>query len=187
MTVHTHQTAPTHHVETGVTCFAYRRFGSLGSGVPLMLSPPVIGAQEDWIPAITNGLAWTREVILLDSISVLGGLSEGPLLQGGDFAGFARALGLGRIDVLDVTDDGVFSQIVLHAYDKLRRLILMRASDQSRPRWRWAQHHHADVIVDLVEAILAAEDTADRTGVAMSSRPVPATTCTAGGVPLLMR
>src|SRR5260221_627900 len=68
MTTHTHQTAPTQFVEANGIRFAYRRFG-LG-GVPLVFNQHYIGTMDYWDPAVTDGLAKDREVILFDHAGV---------------------------------------------------------------------------------------------------------------------
>src|ERR1700682_359635 len=85
MTTYTHQTAPTQFVEANGIRFAYRRFGkapefdpnlfldgidpqyeaelkALIRGVPLVLNQHFTGTMDHWDPAVTDGLAKTREV-----------------------------------------------------------------------------------------------------------------------------
>jgi hypothetical protein len=87
MTIHTHQTAPTHFVEADGVRFAHRRFGKTG-GVPLVLNQHFIGTMDYWDPAVTDGLAQGREVILFNNagtssssgVQPAGGtVAEGPL------------------------------------------------------------------------------------------------------------
>ena len=63
MTTHTHQTAPTQFVEANGIRFAYRRFGKTG-GVPIVMNVHFRGTMDHWDPAVTDGLALQREVIL---------------------------------------------------------------------------------------------------------------------------
>ena len=63
---HTHQTAPTQFVEANGIRFAYRRFGKSG-GVPLVFNQHFTGTMDHWDPAVTDGLAATREVILFNN------------------------------------------------------------------------------------------------------------------------
>ena len=63
MTTYTHQTAPTQFVEANGIRFAYRRFGN-HRGVPLVFNPHYRGTMDYWDPAVTDGLAKNREVIL---------------------------------------------------------------------------------------------------------------------------
>jgi len=66
MTGHTHETAPTQFVEANGIRFAYRRFGKTG-GVPIVFNQHFQGTLDHWDPAVTNGLARTREVILFNN------------------------------------------------------------------------------------------------------------------------
>ena len=61
--IYTHQTAPTHFVDAAGVRFAYRRFGKSG-GVPIVFNQHYIGTMDYWDPAVTDGLARDREVIL---------------------------------------------------------------------------------------------------------------------------
>src|SRR5258705_4986936 len=67
--VHTHQTAPTQFVDANGTRFAYRRFGKLG-GVPLVFNQHFTGTMDHWDPAVTDGFAKDREVVLFNNAGV---------------------------------------------------------------------------------------------------------------------
>ena len=69
MTQHTHQTAPTQFVEANGIRFAYRRFGKTG-GMPLVFNQHFRGTMDYWDPAVTDGLASNREVILFNNAGV---------------------------------------------------------------------------------------------------------------------
>src|SRR5882724_8360343 len=75
--IHTHQTAPTQFVEANGIRFAYRRFGKSG-GVPLVLNQHFTGTIDHWDPAVTNGLAKDREVILFNNAGVSSSSGEVP-------------------------------------------------------------------------------------------------------------
>src|SRR5260370_10864213 len=64
--IHTHQTAPTQFVEANGIRFAYRRFGKTG-GLPIVFNQHYIGTMDYWDPAVTDGLACDREVILFNN------------------------------------------------------------------------------------------------------------------------
>jgi pimeloyl-ACP methyl ester carboxylesterase len=88
MTVDTHETAPTQ--------FAYRRFGRAG-GTPIVFNQHFQGTLDHWDPAVTNGLAKTREVILFDNAGVAGSSGKTPSSfqdMGANSIAFIRALGL---------------------------------------------------------------------------------------------
>src|ERR1700676_2531883 len=101
MTQHNHQTAPTQFVEADGIRFAYRRFGK-ASGVPLVFNQHFTGTMDHWDPAVTDGLAEEREVILFDNAGVSSSSGEVPTTfeeMGADAVAFIRALGLKQVDV----------------------------------------------------------------------------------------
>ena len=69
MNTYTHQTAPTHYVQANGIRFAYRRFGKEGD-VPLVFNMHFMGTMDHWDPAVTDGFAKEREVILFDNAGV---------------------------------------------------------------------------------------------------------------------
>ncbi len=69
MTRHTHQSAPTQYVEANGIRFAYRRFGN-PQGVPLVMNIHFTGTMDHWDPAVTDGLAQQREVILFNNAGI---------------------------------------------------------------------------------------------------------------------
>ena len=69
MTQNNHQTAPTQFVEANGIRFAYRRFGKTG-GVALVFNQHFRGTMDYWDPAVTDGLAKNREVILFNNAGV---------------------------------------------------------------------------------------------------------------------
>src|SRR6267378_7499468 len=75
--VHTHQTAPTQFVEANGIRFAYRRFGKSG-GVPLVFNQHFTGTMDHWDPAVTDGFAKDREVILFNNAGVSSSSGEVP-------------------------------------------------------------------------------------------------------------
>ena len=77
MTADTHQTAPTQFVEANGIRFAYRRFGK-PDGVPLVFNQHFTGTMDHWDPAVTDGLARDREVILFNNAGVSSSSGEVP-------------------------------------------------------------------------------------------------------------
>jgi pimeloyl-ACP methyl ester carboxylesterase len=75
--VHTHQTARTQFVEANGIRFAYRRFGKSG-GVPLVFNQHFTGTMDHWDPAVTDGFAKDREVILFNNAGVSSSSGEVP-------------------------------------------------------------------------------------------------------------
>ena len=112
MTAHTHQTAPTQFVETNGIRFAYRRFGKPG-GVPLLFNQHFTGTMDHWDPAVTDGLAKDREVILFDNAGVsssTGGVPTTFEEMGANALAFIKALGLKKVDALGFSIGGFVAQ-----------------------------------------------------------------------------
>jgi pimeloyl-ACP methyl ester carboxylesterase len=138
MTRDTHETASTQYAEANGIRFHYRRFGKTG-GVPIVFNQHFQGTLDHWDPAVTDGLAKTREVILFDNAGVAGSSGETPSSfqeMGADAAAFIRALGLREVDILGFSIGGMVSQeIALQAPELVRKLILVgtgpRGADMS--------------------------------------------------------
>jgi len=126
--IHTHQTAPTQFVEANGTRYAYRRFGKPG-GVPLAFNQHFTGTMDHLDPAVTDGFANDREVILFNNAGVSSSSGEVPTTietMGANAVAFISALGLTKVDVLGFSIGGFVAQeIVLQAPDLVRRLVLV--------------------------------------------------------------
>src|SRR6202140_3784365 len=122
-----HQTAPTQFVEAKGIRFAYRRFGKAG-GVPIVFNQHYIGTMDYWDPAVTDGLARGREVILFNNAGVSSSSGEVPTTfeqMAANAIAFIKALGLKQVDVFGFSIGGMVAQeIVLQAPDLVRRLIV---------------------------------------------------------------
>src|SRR5258707_10583592 len=128
MTEYTHETATTQFVEVNGIRFAYRRFGKAG-GVPLVFNQHYLGTMDYWDPAVTDGLARDREVILFNNAGVSSSSGEVPTTfeqMGANAIAFSRALGLNKADMLGFSIGGMVAQeITLQAPDLVRKLILV--------------------------------------------------------------
>jgi len=126
--IHTHQTAPTQFVEANGIRFAYRRFGN-AAGVPIVFNQHYTGTMDYWDPAVTDGLARDREVILFNNAGVSSSSGEVPTTfeeMGANAVAFSRALRLNRMDVLGFSIGGMVAQeITLQAPELVRKLILV--------------------------------------------------------------
>src|SRR5258707_14929276 len=69
MALQTHETAPTRFIDANGIRYAYRSFGK-ESGVPLVFLQHFRGTMDDWDPAVVNGLAKDRPVVLFDNAGV---------------------------------------------------------------------------------------------------------------------
>ena len=134
MTQHSHQTAPTQFVEAKGIRFAYRRFGKSG-GVPLVFNMHFTGTMDHWDPAVTDGLAHDREVILFDNAGVSSSSGEVPNSveeMAANAAAFIRAVGLTQVDVLGFSLGGLVAQeLALAEPELVRRLILLGTGPRS--------------------------------------------------------
>src|SRR4030081_2846946 len=126
--IHTHQTAPTQFVEANGIRFGYRRFGESG-GIPLVFNQHFTGTMDHWDPAVTDGLAATREVILFNDAVISSTSGEVPASveeMAVNAAAFIRALGLAQVDVLGFSLGGLVAQALTVAEPGLvRRLVLV--------------------------------------------------------------
>src|ERR1700730_1691984 len=132
--IHTHQTAPTQFVEANGIRFAYRRFGK-PDGVPLVFNQHFTGTMDHWDPAVTDGLATEREVILFNNAGISSTSGEVPVSceqMGTNAVSFIKALGLPKVDVLGFSIGGFVAQeITLQAPDLVRRLVLVGTGPRS--------------------------------------------------------
>src|SRR6202047_4890118 len=126
--IHPHQTAPTQFVNANGIRFAYRRFGKAG-GVPIVFNQHYLGTMDYWDPAVTDGLARDREVILFNNAGVSSSSGEVPTTfeeMGANAVAFIKALGLTQVDVLGISIGGFVAQeITLQAPELVRKLILV--------------------------------------------------------------
>jgi pimeloyl-ACP methyl ester carboxylesterase len=140
MVVHAHRTAPTRYVEANGIRFAYRRFGrdsgpSTGKNVPLVFNMHLAGTMDHWDPAVTDGLAKDREVILFDNAGISSTSGEVPTSieeMAANAAAFIKALSLTEVDVLGFSLGGLIAQELAIAEPMLvRRLVLVGTGPRS--------------------------------------------------------
>jgi pimeloyl-ACP methyl ester carboxylesterase len=124
----THVTAPTRFVEGNGIRFAYRHFGQ-ESGVPLLFFQHFRGGMDHWDPAVTDGFAQDRPVVLFDNAGVAGTSGDTPNsieAMADHAAAFVGALGLTQADVLGFSIGGYISQtFALRHRTLVRRMILV--------------------------------------------------------------
>src|SRR5258708_34165835 len=150
MTTNTHQTAPTQYVEADGARFAYRRFGKAGD-VPLVFNMHFMGTMDPWDPAVTDGFAKEREVILFDNAAVSSSSGDVPgsvAEMGANAIAFIKALGLKQVDVLGLSIGGfgpqenrapapaVVRPLGLHGTGPRSGAALDCGPPERRPAWR---------------------------------------------------
>jgi pimeloyl-ACP methyl ester carboxylesterase len=138
----THQTAETRFIDAGGVRFAYRRFGAAGA-TPLVMLQHFRGNLDNWDPALTDGLAAEREVILVDYPGTGSSSGEfGPTIA--DTArriiAFLTALDFSEVDLLGFSIGGFVAQeITLIRPALVRRLVLAATGPKGGARmhgWR---------------------------------------------------
>jgi pimeloyl-ACP methyl ester carboxylesterase len=131
-----HNTAQTQRLRAAGVEFAYRRFGR-PIDRPLVMLQHFRGNLDNWDPALTDGLATQREVILVDYPGV--GSSSGafgPAIAdtASDMIAFITALGLDEIDLLGFSIGGfIAQQIALVRPTLVRRLVLAATGPKGAP------------------------------------------------------
>jgi pimeloyl-ACP methyl ester carboxylesterase len=121
-------TAPTQFVEAHGVRFGYRRFGKQ-SGLPLVFNQHFTGNLDNWDPAVLDGLAHERQVIIFNNAGIASSTGELPSTFAGmaEYAeAFIDALGLEQIDLLGFSIGGMIAQqIVVDRPELVRKLVLV--------------------------------------------------------------
>src|SRR5579863_2657609 len=136
---YTHQTAPTQFVEAAGIRFAYRRFANRRFGVridiPLLFFMHFTGTMDHWDPALTDGFAQGREVILFNNAGVSSSGGEVPASieeMAQHAAAFVESLGVNKLDVLGFSIGGlVAQQFAMDRPDLVRKPILVGTGPRS--------------------------------------------------------
>ncbi len=121
-------TVPTRFVEGNGIRFAYRRWGKAGN-LPLVFNQHFTGNLDNWDPAVLDGLAQEREVIVFNNAGIASSSGEVPATFGEmakNAENFIDALRLKQVDLLGFSIGGfVAQQIVLDRPELVRKLILV--------------------------------------------------------------
>ncbi|KAH8800187.1 hydrolase, alpha/beta fold family [Xylogone sp. PMI_703] len=122
-----HQSVPNQFVEAKGVKYAYRRLGPKGR-VPVVFLMHFRGCMDLWDPAIVNGFAASRDVILFDNAGVgysTGQISDTIEAMSEHVIAFLAALGLQTVDLLGFSMGGFVAQMVtLEQPELVRKLIL---------------------------------------------------------------
>src|ERR1700758_4888121 len=103
--------APTQTVQVDGTDFAYRVIGDAG-GLPIVFLHHFTGVLDDWDPALIDGLAQQRRVIIFDNRGV--GRSQGKTpdsveAMAKDAIAFIGVLGLTQVELIGFSLGGLIS------------------------------------------------------------------------------
>lgn len=119
--------AVTKAVGVGGTRFAYREVGP-STGVPVVFLHHFTAVLDDWDPAVVDGIAAERRVMLVDlrGVGASGGATPDSIeAMAGDTVAFIEALGLGTVDLLGFSLGGMVAQVIIQQRpDLVRRVIL---------------------------------------------------------------
>jgi pimeloyl-ACP methyl ester carboxylesterase len=127
---HTHHTAPTQFVIGDGIKFAFRRFGKTG-GIPLIFLQHFTGTLDNWDPAVTDGIAAEREVIIFDNAGIAGSGGEVASTIKGIAAtalSFIDTLGLKEIDLFGFSMGSFVAQEITLARPSLVRKLMLIGS-----------------------------------------------------------
>jgi pimeloyl-ACP methyl ester carboxylesterase len=123
----TFNAAATKTVRVNGTNFVYREIGNK-SGFPVVFLHHLTAVLEDWDPAIADGLAKSRPVIVFDNRGVGGSGGRTPdnvADMAKDAIAFIDALGLAKVDLFGFSLGGFIAQIIAQERpDLVRRIIL---------------------------------------------------------------
>jgi pimeloyl-ACP methyl ester carboxylesterase len=125
------ETAKTEHLDVSGVRFAYRRLGRT-TGTPLVLLQHFTGTLDSWDPAVVNGLAEGRPVIVFNNLGI--GTSSGRTpdsveRMAADAGTFIRGLDLGKVDLLGFSLGGMLAQVLAVEHPGLiRRIIIAGAA-----------------------------------------------------------
>jgi len=123
--------------------YAYRRFGTSSDGVPVVFLQHFRGNLDNWDPALVDGIASEREVILVDNVGV--GASTGRVPStvaemARDALAFTDALGLRSFDLFGFSLGGFVAQeLALLRPWAVRNLVLAGTGPKGAPAmhgWR---------------------------------------------------
>jgi pimeloyl-ACP methyl ester carboxylesterase len=170
----THLTAPTQFIHVGDVRLAYRRFGTPGA-TPLVMLQHFRGNLDNWDPALTDALASTREVILVDYPGVGASSGEfGPTIAvtARQMIAFLAAMDLAEVDLLGFSIGGFVAQeMALIRPTLVRRLVLAATGPKGAPGmhgWRkdieQASHLEPGTAESLLHIFFAPTDTSRALG-----------------------
>jgi pimeloyl-ACP methyl ester carboxylesterase len=131
--INSHNSAPTRFIEARGVKYAYRRFGA-AAGTPIVFLQHFRGGLDNWDPAVTDGIAKDRPVILFNNAGVSSSGGEPADTVGGmteHVVTFLKALGVEQVDLLGFSLGGfVAQQVAIENPDLIRRVVLAGTGPQ---------------------------------------------------------
>jgi pimeloyl-ACP methyl ester carboxylesterase len=121
------ETAKTEFVEAGGIRFAFRRLGP-AKGTPVVFLQHFTGTMDSWDPAVVNGLAETRPVIIFNNAGVgttTGVTPDSVEQMAADAETFIKALDLREVDLLGFSLGGMLAQVLAAERRGLTRKIII--------------------------------------------------------------
>ena len=121
------ETAPNKTVEANGIKFSYRSFGKT-TGTPLILLQHFTGTMDYWDPAVVNGLAKERPVVVFNNTGVgktSGTTPDNVEQMATDAVAFINALGLKKVDLLGYSLGGFIAQEVAAKNPELVRKVIL--------------------------------------------------------------
>jgi pimeloyl-ACP methyl ester carboxylesterase len=123
----TSTTAATKTVAIDGIPFAYREVGPT-TGVPVVFLHHFTAVLDDWDPAVVDGIAAERRVILVDlrGVGASGGITPDSIeAMADDAVAFLEALGLGTVDLFGFSLGGMVAQVIVQQRPDLVRRVIM--------------------------------------------------------------
>jgi pimeloyl-ACP methyl ester carboxylesterase len=123
----TFNAAVTRTVRVNGTNFVYREIGGR-SGIPIVFLHHLTAVLEDWDPAIADGLARSRPVIVFDNRGVGGSEGRTPDAVAGmanDAMAFVDALGFTKVDLFGFSLGGFIAQVIAQDRPELVRRVIL--------------------------------------------------------------
>lgn len=117
-------------VDVGGVPFVYRELGP-AAGVPLLFLNHITAVLDDWDPAVVDGFAAERHVVLVDlrGVGGSGGTTPDDIeAMAADAVAFVEALGLGTVDLLGFSLGGMVAQEFMRQRPDLARRVILTAT-----------------------------------------------------------
>ena len=121
------EAAKTEFIEAGGIYFAFRRFGA-ATGTPVVFLQHFTGNMDSWDPAVVNGLAETRPVIVFNNVGVgttTGATPDSVEQMSTDAETFIKALDLPEINLVGFSLGGMLAQVLATRNRRLIRKIVV--------------------------------------------------------------